>query len=66
MASSDLLTLADAAAELNLTDARLRQLSIQGRFPARKYGTLWLVSRRDLDAFRKQERPPGRPPKTPA
>lgn len=66
MASPDLLTLSEAAAELHLNPSRLRQLSIQGRFPARKFGTVWLVNRRDLDAFRKRERRPGRPPKTPA
>jgi hypothetical protein len=64
MPSPELLTLVQAGAELGISPSRLRRMSIDKLFPADKYGDLWLVSRRNLEAFRALERPRGRPPKT--
>jgi len=44
----DLLTTAEAAALLSLTDSRIRQLIRSGSLPARRLGRDWLIDREAL------------------
>ena len=43
-----MLTTAEAAEELGVSQRRVVQLIGDGRLPAEWYGSLWLVRRRDL------------------
>ena len=45
-------TLAQAAAELGLEPATLRQQIASGRLRGRKVGPLWIVSARELERYR--------------
>lgn len=60
----DLLSTADAAAELNCSVARVNILIHEGRLKAIRVGWAWIVRREDLDPVR--NRPTGRPRKKPA
>lgn len=55
----DLLSTAEAAAELGIKQPRLNVLLNAGRLPARRIGKVWIIRRADLDLVR--DRPPGRP-----
>ncbi len=56
----DYMTTTEAAAELGVTRARIRQFIAEGRLPgARKAGRDWLIPRDALEPVR--ERKPGRP-----
>lgn len=55
------LTTADAASELGITDARIRQLILSGRLNAVRLGSSWTIDRADLDDFLARQRRPGRP-----
>lgn len=57
----DLLTLSEASAHLGLDVSRLRRLAARGVLPARKVGSAWVTTLRDLDAFAHIERPRGWP-----
>jgi excisionase family DNA binding protein len=46
-----LLTTREAAAQLGITDSRIRQLIRAGRLPARRMGRDWFVDEGDLRAF---------------
>jgi len=48
MASDDLLTTQQAAAELGVTDSRVRQLIIDGKLPAQRFGRSHMIRRSDL------------------
>ncbi len=52
-----------AADELNLSPNRVRQLIKLGRLPAQKLGREYAITRADLEAFKRIDRPVGRPPK---
>ncbi len=59
--SDDLLTTRQAAAELGVTDSRVRQLIIDGKLPAQRFGRSHMIRRSDLK--RVEVRNVGRPPK---
>ena len=44
----ELLTTQEAAAELGVTDSRVRQLVLDGKLPARKFGRSHMIKRSDL------------------
>lgn len=46
--SDDLLTTQQAAAELGVTDSRVRQLIITGKLPAQSFGRSHMIKRSDL------------------
>ena len=48
---SDVLTPAQAAAFLQVSEAAVRGLLRRGALPGRKMGRLWRLRRADLDAF---------------
>jgi len=55
-----LLTVAEAAAELHLSAARVRQLVASGQLQARAVTTRFsVIERKHLDAFKKLDRPTG-------
>jgi len=60
--SDDLLTTQQAAAELGVTDSRIRQLIIDGKLPAQRFGRSHMIRRSDLKNVVIGNR--GRPPKT--
>lgn len=44
----ELLTTQEAATELGVTDSRVRQLVLDGKLPARKFGRSHMIKRSDL------------------
>jgi excisionase family DNA binding protein len=44
----ELLTTQEAAEELGVTDSRVRQLIIDGKLPAQKFGRSHMIKRSDL------------------
>lgn len=54
-------TTKEAAAELGITAARVRQMVLKGRLKAEKFGRDLVIFESDLDAVR--DRQTGRPPK---
>jgi len=62
LASSGLLSIAEAAARLGITPGRLRDLARQGKLPASKHAGRWLVESANLEQLelpatpRKRER----------
>jgi excisionase family DNA binding protein len=56
------MTVQDAAAELGISEQRVRQLCAAGRL-GRKVGNFWIITREELDAFKALDRPHHRPPK---
>ena len=54
----DLLTTADAAAELGVTTQRVLFLIAEGRLRAARFGKSWAIRRADLDPVR--DRPHGK------
>ena len=59
----ELVGVTGAAAELNLSPNRVRQLIKKGRLRAQRIGREYAISREDLEAFKLIDRPVGRPPK---
>lgn len=52
----------EAAAELGVTDSRVRQLIRLGALKARPFGPrFYLVERASVEAYKEVRRPPGRP-----
>lgn len=45
---SEFLTTQEAAEELGITDSRVRQLIIDGKLPAQKFGRSHMIKRSDL------------------
>lgn len=66
MAMADYLTVSQAAKELRLTPARVRQLANDGRLPCEKIGDQRFFHRQKVAKFSKIERKIGRPKKTSA
>jgi len=52
-----------AARELGLSSSRVRELIQLGKLPAQKLGREYAITREDLEAFKRIDRPVGRPPK---
>lgn len=60
-----MLTTAEVAERLQVTQRRVQALIKDKRLPAERYGRAWLVQRTDLEAFiAKWDRRPGRPTAT--
>lgn len=59
--ATSLLTSAQAAEELGVTADRVYALIRAGRLKAEKFGNVWMIREKDLDAVR--DRKPGRPRK---
>jgi len=59
-----LLSVAEAAAELNSSEAYVRRLLLRQRLYGIKVGTVWAIFPNDLQAFSRTRRPPGRPRKS--
>ncbi len=57
----DLLTTMEVANELNLSDARVRQLIYAKKLPAQKFGNTHIIKREDLKLI--ESRKNGRPKK---
>lgn len=60
MSPQTLLTVEEAAAELDLCAARIRQFCAQGRI-GQKIGCQWLISPEEVRLFKQIDRPRGRP-----
>ncbi|HEY0320110.1 MAG TPA: helix-turn-helix domain-containing protein [Pyrinomonadaceae bacterium] len=58
---NEFLTTEQAAAELGVSDSRVRQLILEGKLPAQKFGRSHMIKRSDLKNVEIGNR--GRPPK---
>jgi excisionase family DNA binding protein len=58
-----LLSVAEAAAELNASEAYVRRMLLRQRLYGIKVGIVWAILPDDLEAFRRTRRRPGRPRK---
>lgn len=58
-----LLSVSEAATELNASDAYVRRLLLMNRLYGIKVGPVWAIFPSDLEAFKRGRRPPGRPRK---
>jgi excisionase family DNA binding protein len=58
-----LLSVAEAAAELNASEAYVRRLLMRQRLYGIKVGIVWAIFPEDLQAFLRTRRRPGRPRK---
>jgi excisionase family DNA binding protein len=58
---SDLLSVTEAAKELGISGRRVHALISDGRLPAEKIGSQYVIKKADLEKVKK--RPVGRPPK---
>ena len=56
-----LLGVGDAATELGVSRRRVRQMLSRGTLAGQRVGRTWVVDRADLELFRYQRRPAGRP-----
>jgi len=56
-----LLSVAEAAAELDASEAYVRRLLLRQRLYGIKIGFVWAIFPEDLAAFKRTRRPPGRP-----
>lgn len=58
----DLLSLADAAAELGISASTLRHQAQAGRIRARLFGRTWITTRQEVERYRRESLgSPGRP-----
>ena len=55
------MTTTDAAKFLGVTQARVRQVILEGRLPAEKIGRDLHLKKEDVEVFKKTMRPVGRP-----
>jgi excisionase family DNA binding protein len=58
-----LLTVREAAGELKASESYVRRLLIGQRLFGIRLGPVWAIYREDLEAFERERRAPGRPPK---
>ena len=58
-----MLSVSEAASELNASEAYVRRLLMRQRLYGIKVGVVWAILPDDLEAFRRTRRPPGRPRK---
>jgi excisionase family DNA binding protein len=59
-----LLSVQQAATELDASDAYVRRLLIRQRLYGVKVGQVWAIYKEDLENFKRLRRPPGRPPRS--
>ncbi len=64
MKTNDHITTNEAAGELGVTRQRVLQLIQDGRLKAEKFANVYMIRRGDLANI--EEKPMGRPPKSPA
>jgi excisionase family DNA binding protein len=57
------LSVTQAAALLQASEAYVRRLLIEQRLYGFKVGPVWAIYPEDLESFRRLRRPPGRPPR---
>ena len=57
----DVVSVADAAAELAVSRRRVRQMLTDGLLPGHQLGREWVIERRALDQLSRHRRPVGRP-----
>ena len=57
------MSVAEAAAELDASEAYVRRLLLRQRLYGTKLGFVWAIYPDDLEAFKRMRRPPGRPRK---
>jgi excisionase family DNA binding protein len=57
---TEFLSVEEAAAELGLTSRRVRQICEQGTI-GQRVGGVWIIERRELEKFKRLDRPRGRP-----
>jgi predicted site-specific integrase-resolvase len=60
--SNDIMDIKTAAKELGIAVTTLRQHCQEG-YLGQKLGRDWIITRSDLEAFKRNRRNPGRPPK---
>lgn len=60
-ANRDLFSVAEAAAELGVTRARVNQLIDNGTLTAQKIGRSYVITANELEKARNRSRNPGRP-----
>jgi excisionase family DNA binding protein len=60
----DLLSVPQAAAELDVTEGRIRQLLYSGMLKGERIGWQWVIERAEVERYKTERRPPGRPPKS--
>lgn len=58
-----LLSVADAAIELQSSEAYVRRLLLRQQLYGVKVGPVWAIAKDDLESFKRIRRPPGRPRK---
>jgi hypothetical protein len=58
-----LLSVAQAAIELQSSEAYVRRLLLRQQLYGVKVGPVWAIAKDDLDSFKRVRRPPGRPRK---
>jgi len=57
-----MLTAKEAARTLKVTDARIRQLLLEGKINGHKISNLvWLIPESEIARYKRERRPPGRP-----
>lgn len=61
LSQSEWLTVQEAAARLDITDGRVRQLLIDGSLKGQKFGNTWAIALREVKRFEKIERRRGNP-----
>ena len=57
------MSVAEAATELDASEAYVRRLLMRQRLYGIKVGVVWAILPDDLEAFKRTRRPPGRPRK---
>ncbi|RTL26395.1 MAG: DNA-binding protein [Rhodocyclaceae bacterium] len=58
---NDYYTIAEVASVVGVTVQRIHAFRREGRIPAQRVGSIWLVAKRDAEKFRDKPRKPGRP-----
>jgi excisionase family DNA binding protein len=59
----ELLSVPQVATELGVTEGRVRQLLYSGKLAGKQIGWQWVITRTNLDEYKKIRRSPGRPKK---
>jgi excisionase family DNA binding protein len=59
----DFLSVPQAAAELKLSEGRIRQLLYSGTLKGERIGWQWVIERAEVERYKTERRRPGRPAK---
>jgi excisionase family DNA binding protein len=59
--NEDFLTTREAAAELGFAEDTVRRYINKGMIKAQMFGNSWAVSRTEIERYREEKRPRGRP-----